>query len=205
MGAIRVDAQESDSRTGMGGWFPELDSSGVPIPVKSRWFALEERVTKKDFPWIYERGDTPSRVISALEALGVLLALHPLKHRSKITVTPTITDNRGNGAALNKLMTSRYPTSAILMEMSVYMKRMGIKALVEWAPREGNRHADALANGSYEGFDPALRDPSRRPAFAVGCSPSSAPVGDRGRGCLPENENRRANPITKSEVEKEES
>ena len=82
-----------------------------------------------------------------------------MKHRSKITVTPTITDNRGNGAALNKQMTSRYPTSAILMEMSVFLKRMGIKALVEWAPREGNRHADALANGSYEGFDPALRIP----------------------------------------------
>ena len=68
MGAIRVDAQASDSRTGIGGWFPELGSSGVPIPVKSRWFALE--VTKKDFPWICECGDTPSRVISALEPLG---------------------------------------------------------------------------------------------------------------------------------------
>ena len=56
-------------------------------------------------------------------------------------------------------MTSQYPASAILMEMSVYMKKMGIKALVEWAPREGNRQADALANGSYGGFDPSLRRP----------------------------------------------
>ena len=32
--------------------------------------ALE--ITKEDFPWVYDRGDTPSRVISTLEALGVL-------------------------------------------------------------------------------------------------------------------------------------
>ena len=37
------------------------------------------------------------------------------------------------------------------------MKRMGIKALVEWSPREGNRQADALANGCNESFNPALR------------------------------------------------
>ena len=55
----------------------------------------------------YERGDTPSRVTSTLEALGVLLALklkhgeQPQEHRSRITVTPTMTDNRGNGAATN--------------------------------------------------------------------------------------------------------
>ena len=41
-------------------------------------------------------------------------------HRSKVAVTPTITDSRGNGAALNKQMTSRYPASAILTEMSTY-------------------------------------------------------------------------------------
>ena len=60
-------------------------------------------VTKEDCPWVYDREDTPSRVISTLEASGVLLALklkhgdQPQGHRSKITVTPTITDNRGIG------------------------------------------------------------------------------------------------------------
>ena len=80
-------------------------------------------------------------------------------HRSWMTVAPTVTDNRGNGASLNKLMTSKYTPSAILMEMSAYMKRMGIQALVGWSPREGNREADALANGCYDGFNPALRIP----------------------------------------------
>ena len=62
MRSIRVDAQASGSRTNMG-WV--VGASGVPNTMRSRWFALE--ITKEDFPWIYERGDTPSRVISTLE------------------------------------------------------------------------------------------------------------------------------------------
>ena len=41
------------------------------------------------------------------------------------------------------------------MEMAAYMKRRGLKALVEWAPREFNRESDRLANGITEGFNPA--------------------------------------------------
>ena len=37
MRAIRVDAQASVSRV----WFPEVDASGVPNTMRSRWFALE--------------------------------------------------------------------------------------------------------------------------------------------------------------------
>ena len=82
MRAIRVDAQASGQRTGAGGWYPEVDSNGTPD----------------------EREHMPSRVISALEALGFLVALklkygdEPTTHRSKITIAPTITDNRRNGA-----------------------------------------------------------------------------------------------------------
>ena len=72
MRAIRVDAQASDQRTGIGGWYPEVDVKGKPDTHDSK-FAFE--VTKEDFPWICQRDDTPSRVISTLEALGVLVAL----------------------------------------------------------------------------------------------------------------------------------
>ena len=57
----------------IGGWFPEVDSHGIPDKTKSKWFSLE--ITKEDFPWTYEREDTPSRVISTLEALAVLISL----------------------------------------------------------------------------------------------------------------------------------
>ena len=58
---------------------------------------------------------------------------------------PTITDNRGNGALLNKLMSTKFPASAVLMELASYMRRMSLRTVVEWAPREGNKEADKLA------------------------------------------------------------
>ena len=67
-------------------------------------------------------------------------------------MAPTWTDNRGNGSALNKLMTTKFPektkfpASAVLMELAAFMKRMSIKVVVEWTPRSANQHADKLAN-----------------------------------------------------------
>ena len=69
-------------------------------------------------------------------------------------MAPTWTDNRCNGSALNKLMTSRFPASAVLMEMSVLMKTKGLQASVQWAPRAANREADWLANGDTQDFNP---------------------------------------------------
>ena len=49
-------------------------------------------------------------------------------------------------------MTTRFPASAVLMELSEHMRRMTQKVLVEWTPREGNQEADRLANGDATGF-----------------------------------------------------
>ena len=149
--APRVDAQASDIRTGIGGWEPRLNEQGIPHTSKSRWFSLE--ITKENWPWIYEKGDKPSLVIATLEALAVLISLKAFRGNirgeggTKVRVTPTWTDNRGNGAALNKKKTTR---------MSADFKRTRIKALVEWTPGTANREVDALANGDNKGFDPAL-------------------------------------------------
>ena len=43
------------------------------------------------------------------------------------------------------------------MELATYTKKMGMKVLVEWTPRAGNREADALANGDSSLFDPRRR------------------------------------------------
>ena len=158
--AARVDAQASSGRTGIGGWEPRTDERGVIDKSKSRWFSLE--ITKEKWPWVYYKGDRLALVISTLEALAVLVSLKafhgnvPRKGSHQVQVLPTGTDNRGNGAALNKKMTTRYPANAFLMEMAAYFKHMRLRALVEWTPRAGNREADALANGDTTGFDPAL-------------------------------------------------
>ena len=159
--APRVDAQASHNRTGIGGWFPALDHDGQINTRSSPWFSLE--ITREDFPWVFEKGDRPSLVMSTLEALALVVALKvkfgqdPDPDEMRVLVVPSITDNRGNGAVLNKLMSTRFPSSAVLMELATYMKRRGMRAVVEWAPRECNKEADMLAN-----VDTSLFDPERR-------------------------------------------
>ena len=54
-------------------------------------------------------------------------------------------------------MTTKFPASALLMELACYMKKMSIRPVVEWIPREGNKEADRLANGDHSSFRPDLR------------------------------------------------
>ena len=77
--------------------------------------------------------------------------------RTKLVVIPTYTDNRGNGSLLNKLMSSKYPLSALLMEFGEQLQHSGVRPEVRWAPREVNREADRLAIGDASGFNPVLR------------------------------------------------
>ena len=139
----RIDAQASAQRTGIGGWFPVVNSTGILDPWLSCWFSLE--ISKCDVPWIFDKGDKPTLVISTLEALAILVAL---KFRfgnvadtedKRVLIVPSVTDNRGNGAALNKLMSTRFPSSAVLMELATFMKARRLRTIVEWAPREYNR------------------------------------------------------------------
>ena len=134
--APRVDVQASDGRTGVGGWCPVVDEAGKPDPSRSRWFSME--IDRLKFPWVFSPGDRSSRVIATLESLAVLLALKDFYPpgdgdiRRKIRPQPTWTDNRGNGAALNKHMSTQYPVDAVLMELAVHCKHAGVVPLVSW-------------------------------------------------------------------------
>ena len=111
---------------------------------------------------MFEKGNRPSLVISTLEALAILIALkikfgqEPDADDTRVLIAPSITDNRGNGAALNKLMSTRFPSSAVLMELASFMKARGMRTIVEWAPRECNKEADLLANGKTSLIDPSV-------------------------------------------------
>ena len=155
----RVDAHASQDRTGIGGWAPELDEEGRRDPPQK----YSHEITEAERPWIFERGEKPARVISTLEALAVLMGLK-LFYGDKaqgahahIQMIPSFTDNRGKRSAFNKLMTNKYPSSAVVMDLACYLKRMGIKAVVDLAPRSADNEADELANGNSGRFDPAKR------------------------------------------------
>ena len=134
---------------------------GQPDPKKSLWFGLEIR--HDQFPWVLENGGKPSLIISTLEALAVLMSLKVFdgegtrQRRTKALVMPTWTDNQGNGAALDKLTTTRYPASAVLMELASHMKALSLKIQVEWSPRSSNQEAVEWANGVTSRFSEDLR------------------------------------------------
>ena len=52
----RVDAQASDSRIGIGGWFPARDQAGNLSPWLSSWFSLE--ITREDFSINLQKGES---------------------------------------------------------------------------------------------------------------------------------------------------
>ena len=68
---------------------------------------------------MFKKEGKASRVIATLEALAMLLAVRaffPLAdpaRRTRLVVVPSYTDNRGNGALLNKMMSSKFPLSAL--------------------------------------------------------------------------------------------
>ena len=59
-----------------------LDADGRPDPWLSSWFSAE--ITRDLLPWVYEKGDKPSLVISTLEALAVLTALKTFYGTSQV-------------------------------------------------------------------------------------------------------------------------
>ena len=113
-------------------------------------------ITREEFSWVFEKGDRPSLVISKLEALAILVALKLRfgeqleSDDTSVLIVPSITDNRGNGAVLNKFMTTRFPSSVVLVELATKKAR---GTVAEWAPRECNKEADMLANGDTTFFD----------------------------------------------------
>ena len=69
----------------------------------------------------------------------LLLAIQQLSHCSPLS-----------------LITVKIPVVRALEETSASVQKRMLKALVEWAPRESNKEAGALANGETVVFSPAL-------------------------------------------------
>ncbi len=157
--AFRVDAHADGDVVGVGGWLPARDAQGAIDTARSNWFSVS--LTRESAPWAYSRGE-PFRTIAALEALGVLLALMAftgdvVDNQDVALLIPGVTDNRGNAYVLDRLMTTRFPLCAVVMELAAQMERKNVRVGLDWCPRELNSEADALANGDFTRFNPDYR------------------------------------------------
>ena len=96
--SARVDAQASANRTGIGGWFPQLDHEGEIDVGISQWISLE--ITEHKWPWVFAKSSKPSLAISTLEALAILIVLkvrygdEPGRDQSMVMVVPSTTRKR---------------------------------------------------------------------------------------------------------------
>ena len=68
-----------------------------------------------------------------------------------------LTDNRGNSYVVSRMMTTKFPLCAVLMELTEQLELRGSWLQVSWTPRDQNAEADALTNGHFHQFDPANR------------------------------------------------
>ena len=147
------------------------ESSDGTRPKDSRWFSV--KLDRDNAGWAFVKGE-PFRVIASLELLGVLMAVmlffgsprsdpaklgtghafrawQDLGAHGQLTISG-ITDNQGNPFVLDKMMTTSFPLSVILMELSVQLEKAALCLDLRWTPREQNVEADALTNEEFDEF-----------------------------------------------------
>ena len=105
-------------------------------------------------------------MIAALELLGTLVAVKlwvPQDETRKATRVALrgYTDNKSNEALLKKVMTTKFPSMLILMELAEELASRNCDLQLQWIRRDLNQLADDLTNENFASFDPAFRIPLR--------------------------------------------
>lgn len=162
---FRSDAKAEAGLATVGGW----ECAGGCPPGRARWFFIE--VTADWAPWAFAKRSDPQRVIATLELLGTLLCIMLFSDRWKPTlrgcgVVTGSTDNLGNTFVVTKLLTTKWPLTALLLELSEQLRAHQLDLRLLWRERNLNTEADSLTNNDFSSFDPEMR---------VNCDPRNLP------------------------------
>ena len=109
------------------------------------------------------KGDT-KKVIAALELLATLIGvrLWVPEGQTKQTTRVAIkgyTDNQSNESLLKKFMTSKFPSTLILMELAEELTAKRCELKLHWLRRDEHQLADDLTNEKFDSFDKEFRVP----------------------------------------------
>ena len=66
-------------------------------------------------------------------------------------------DNQSNEALLRKAMTTKFPSTLILMELAEELSAKNCELQLQWIRRDLNQLADDLTNENFASFDPNFR------------------------------------------------
>ena len=148
-----TDAKAEDGRAWIGGFNELVDGCQGP------WFSLE--VTPEWAPWAFAKGD-PGKGIAALELLATLVGVRlwvpegNAKKTSRVAIRG-YTDNQSNEALLRKAMTTKFPSTLVLMELAEELSAKNCELQLQWIRRDLNQLADDLTNENFASFDPNFR------------------------------------------------
>ena len=101
-------------------------------------------------PWAFSKS-SPNKVIAALELLATLIAVKLCvrdsdERQSSRVATRGFTDNQSNEALVKKAMTTKYPSSLILLELVEELAAKKCDLNLIWIRRDWNQLADDLTN-----------------------------------------------------------
>ena len=148
---FRSDAKATDSGAWIGGW----EYLGGQPCKSARWFAFQ--ISENDFPWVFCKRD-PKRVIAALELLATIVSI--MLFGRKGTHTGTLsgsTDNQSNTFAVKRMMSTKFPLTILVMELSAQLRCRSASLDLDWLERSKNQPADDLTNNVFDRFSMELR------------------------------------------------
>eukprot|EP00435_Cladocopium_sp_Y103_P001483 s5030_g1.t1 len=143
-----TDAKATDTEAWVGGFLQ--GATGEIL----EWYS--EEVKEAWAPWLFVRRD-PKRVIAALELLATLIAARlwardmPKGGRGRCWIRAG-TDNLSNSYAVSRWMSTKFPLTILIMELSEILRTRSCELNLEWIPRDKNQLADDLTNQKYDQF-----------------------------------------------------
>lgn len=157
---FKTDAKGEENYVVLGGW----ECAGGVSTAEARWFSVT--LDREEIPWLFTKGHS-SRTIASSELLATMLAIFlfiplptgdpgPTKGQ---TQCKGLTDNQSNTFVVAKLMTTTFPLSAVLMQMTSMLGARNLWLDLSWVARDQNTEADSLTNSDFSGFTEANRLP----------------------------------------------
>ena len=106
--------------------------------------------------WLFVENDL-KRIIASLELLATLVAVRlwsgNLGSRSRgVCWIRAGTDNQSNTYAVSKMMSTKFPLTLLVMELSETLRSSCCELSLDWIPREKNQLADDLTNEKVDHF-----------------------------------------------------
>ena len=144
-----TDAKATENEAWIGGFLQDRDGN------------IKEWFSENWAEWLFVKNDW-KRIIASLELLATLVAVRLWTGNNGtksngVCWVKAGTDNQSNTYAVSKMMSTKYPLTLLVMELSETLRANGCELNLQWIPREKNQLADDLTNEKFDHFPGELR------------------------------------------------